>query len=141
MVNGRLLTLVALLLAGGLWIAAQQPPADPVAAMLALKPSLQALNVEKVRDNLFVIRGTGGNIAAFVTARGVVLVDSGLPGWGQVVLDKLKTVTEKPVTTLINTHTHFDHASGNVEFPGSVEIVTHENTEANMNSVQESTKV
>jgi len=131
----RLLTLTALAIAGALTIgvgAAQQPPADPVAAMLALKPSLQALNVEKVRDNLFVIRGTGGNIAAFVTARGVVLVDSGLPGWGQTVLDKLKTVTDKPVTMLINTHTHFDHASGNVEFPGAVEIVTHENTKKYM---------
>jgi cyclase len=131
----RFFTLTALAITGALTIrigAAQQPTADPVAAMLAQKPSAQALNVEKVRDNLFVIRGTGGNIAAFVTGKGVVLVDSGLPGWGQVVLDKLKTVTDKPVTTLINTHTHFDHASGNVEFPGSVEIVTHENTKKYM---------
>ena len=112
--------------------AAQGPPADPVAAMLAAKPAAAALTVEKARDNLFVIRGTGGNIAAFVTSRGVVLVDSGLPGWGQVVLDKLKTVTDKPVTTLINTHVHFDHAAGNVEFPPTVEIVTHENTKKYM---------
>jgi len=79
-----------------------------------------------------VIRGSGGNIAAFVTSKGVVMVDAGLPGWGQAILDTLKTVTDKPVTTLINTHTHFDHASGNVEFPATVEIVTHENTKKYM---------
>ena len=55
--------------------------------------SYAALSVEKVRDNLFVIRGAGGNVAAFVTGAGVVMVDSGLPGWGQLILDKLKTVT------------------------------------------------
>jgi len=124
----RAATLFVLLFAGALSIAAQQPPTDPVAAMLAQKPSFDALRVETVRDNLFVIRGSGGNIAAFVTSKGVVMVDSGLPGWGQVILDKLRTVTDKPVTTLINTHVHFDHAAGNVEFPPTVEIVTHQNT-------------
>jgi cyclase len=125
----RTLTLAVLLLAGALSIAVTaQAPADPVAAMVAQRPSLDALTIEKVRDNLFVIRGAGGNVAAFVTSKGVLLVDSGLPGWGQVILDKLKRVTAKPVITLVNTHVHFDHASGNVEFPGNVEIVTHENT-------------
>ncbi len=117
--------------------AAPQAPADPVAAMLAQKPSLEALSVEKVRDNLFVIRGAGGNVAAFVTGAGVVMVDSGLPGWGQLILDKLKTVTSKPVTTLINTHAHFDHAYGNVEFPPTVDIVTHANAKLAMQQVKQ----
>ena len=130
----RSAVLLILVLVGALSIAvrAQQAPFDPVAAMLAQKPSLEALSVETVRPNLFVIRGAGGNIAAFVTSTGVVMVDAGLPGWGQTILDKLKTVTDKPVRTLINTHVHFDHAAGNVEFPATVEIVTHENTKKSM---------
>src|SRR5687767_14750949 len=92
------------------------------------KPSADALMVEKVKNNLFVLRGGGGNTAAFVTAKGVVLVDTKLPGWGQPLIQKLRTITDKPVTTIINTHFHFDHASGNVEFPANVEVVTHENT-------------
>ncbi len=130
----RVVPLTALVLVGLLSIAvrAAQQPVDPVAAMLAQKPSPDALRVETVRDNLFVIRGSGGNIAAFVTGKGVVMVDAGLPGWGQVILDKLKTVTDKPVTTLINTHVHFDHAAGNVEFPPTVDIVTHANTKKYM---------
>src|SRR5262245_20126487 len=87
-----------------------------------------AIQVDKIRDNLYVLRGGGGNTAAFITADGVVLVDTKLPGWGKPILDKLKEITDKPVTTIINTHTHFDHVSGNVEFPATVEVVTHQNT-------------
>jgi len=95
-------------------------------------PSADALMVEKVRSNLFVLRGGGGNTAVFVTAGGVVLVDTKLPGWGQPLIQKVKTLTDKPVTTIINTHAHFDHASGNVEFPATVEVVTHQNTKTYM---------
>ena len=78
------------------------------------------------------MRGGGGNSAVFITANGVVVVDTKNPGWGQPLLDKIKTVTDKPITTIINTHTHGDHVSGNVEFPATVEVVTHENTAKNM---------
>ena len=96
------------------------------------KPSADALMVEKVKNNLFVLRGGGGNTAVFITAGGVVLVDTKLPGWGQPLIQKVRTLTDKPVTTIINTHAHFDHASGNVEFPANVEIVTHQNTKTYM---------
>jgi glyoxylase-like metal-dependent hydrolase (beta-lactamase superfamily II) len=62
----------------------------------------------------------------------VTVVDTKNPGWGQPILEKIKELTPKPVTMLINTHTHGDHVSGNVEFPATVDIVTHENTAANM---------
>src|SRR5436309_11462046 len=90
--------------------------------------------IEKVKDNLYYIfePASGGNTAAFVTDSGVVLVDAKNPGWGQEILRQLHTVTDKPVTTIINTHTHFDHTGSNTEFPASVEFVAHENTRANM---------
>ena len=49
----------------------------------------------------------------FITDLGVVLVDTKLAGWGQPLMDKIKTVTTKPVTTIINTHTHGDHNGSN----------------------------
>src|SRR5262245_4930933 len=61
---------------------------------------------EKVADNLYMIPGQGGNTAAFIVANGVVLVDTKLANNGQAILDQLKTVTSKPVTHIINTHTH-----------------------------------
>ena len=76
--------------------------------------------------------GGGGNTAAFITADGVVVVDTKLAGWGQAILDQIKTVTPKPVTMIINTHTHGDHVGSNVEFPATVDVVAQENTKANM---------
>jgi glyoxylase-like metal-dependent hydrolase (beta-lactamase superfamily II) len=106
----------------------QPPPAKPV------------LEIQKLRDNLYLI-GTGsgvgpnfigGNTAVFVTERGVVVVDTKLAGWGQAMLDKIKTVSDRPVTMVINTHTHNDHTGSNTEFPATVEFVAHENTRANL---------
>lgn len=87
------------------------------------------VEVEQLEDNLFVLRGGGGNSVAFVTSDGVVLVDTKVPGWGQPLIDKIRELTPNPVTTIINTHTHFDHVSGNVDFPATVDIVAHENTQ------------
>jgi glyoxylase-like metal-dependent hydrolase (beta-lactamase superfamily II) len=106
-------------------------------AVVAQQGGAQApkvVDVEKLKDNLFVLRGAngGGNTAVFITSTGVVVVDAKNPGWGQPILDKIKTLTNKPVTTLINTHTHGDHVSGNVEFPSTVDIIVQENTKTNM---------
>ena len=92
----------------------------------------RVIEVEKLRDNVFVLKGGGGNTGVFVQTNGVTVVDTKNPGWGQPILDKIKELTSKPVTTLINTHTHGDHVSGNVEFPATVDIVTQENTKTNM---------
>jgi cyclase len=92
--------------------------------------------VEKLKDNLFVLKGGGGNTAVFLTTDGVVVVDTKNPGWGQPILDAIKKITDKPVRTIINTHTHGDHVSGNVAFPATVDVVTHVNTKVNMEAMR-----
>ena len=92
----------------------------------------RVVEVEKLKDNLFVLKGGGGNTTVFVQADGITVVDTKNPGWGQPILDKIKELSPKPVTTIINTHTHGDHVSGNVEFPATVDIVVQENTATNM---------
>lgn len=54
-----------------------------VSAAAFQQPATQAkvVTVEKVKDNLFVMRGGGGNSAVFVTATGVAVVDTKNPGW------------------------------------------------------------
>jgi cyclase len=84
--------------------------------------------IEKVRDNLYVIPGAGGNTSVFVTQGGVVLVDTKLPNNGEAILNQVRRVTDKPVSTIINTHSHPDHIGSNDYFPASVDVVTHENT-------------
>src|SRR5262249_35504968 len=122
----RRTVVLGLLLAVGALAAAQAQHPDPNAP--------KVIDVEKLKDNLYVFRGAngGGNTAVFITASGVVVVDAKNPGWGTPILSKIKELTPKPVTILINTHTHGDHVSGNVEFPATVDIVVQENTKTNM---------
>lgn len=97
--------------------------------------------IQKVKDNLYVIAGsdptdrskfTGGNVGVFVTDAGVVLVDTKLANYGAQIMEQVKSVTNKPVTTIINTHTHGDHTGSNEFFPATVDFVAHDNTKTNM---------
>lgn len=108
----------------------QQPP------QRAVLPDLQ-----KVKDNFYIIGSsspvdrstfTGGNTGVFITEAGVVVVDTKLANYGPDILAKIRAVTSKPVTMIINTHTHGDHTGSNEGFPATVDIVAHENTKANM---------
>jgi cyclase len=125
----RVTVLGALVVIGGLTaaIVAQQQPRPPL-------PDLT-----KVKENLYVITSstpgpefTGGNTGVFVTESGVIVVDTKLSGYGPTILERIKKVTNKPVTMIINTHTHGDHTGSNEAFPVTVDIVAHENTKANM---------
>ena len=115
---------------------AQGPSAD----------AIKATQIEKVKDNLYIITGSGaenqatfsgGNVAVFITDAGVTLVDSKLPGFGPTILERIKTVTNKPVTRIINTHTHGDHTGSNGSFGASVESIVHENARASMAKMPE----
>jgi glyoxylase-like metal-dependent hydrolase (beta-lactamase superfamily II) len=139
----RCLVLGALIGIGSLSIIVagfQAPPAGPTQAALA------ATKIERVKNNLYIITGSGvantkafsgGNTAVFITNAGVVVVDTKLPGWGPTILQRIKTVTEMPVTTIINTHTHLDHTGSNEAFGTMVDSVVHENTKANMAMMDE----
>jgi cyclase len=99
------------------------------------------IRLEKVRDNLYLITGgrmspTQGGISGvttvFVAAGGAVIIDTKYPGFGNRILEQVKSVTSKPVSMIVNTHTHGDHTGSNTEFPGTVDVVAHENTKTNM---------
>ncbi len=128
----RTTVLAGLVAAGTLAVAAAGQQAQSRAAL----PDPQ-----KVKDNLYVIMAsnpmprsefTGGNTGIFITDAGVTIVDTKLAGYGHDIIAKVKALTTKPITTIINTHTHGDHTGSNEAFPASVEIVAHENTKANM---------
>ena len=84
--------------------------------------------IKIVRDNLYVIPGAGGNTTVFVTQAGIVLVDTKLANNGAAILSQVRTVSDRAVSMIINTHSHPDHIGSNDYFPASVEKVTHENT-------------
>jgi cyclase len=120
----RFVVLSTILIAGAIsLLAAQQQPQPRPAA---------PLEMQKVKENLYVITGGGGNTAAFIISKGVVLVDTKNPGMGPGILEKVKSVTDKPVTMIINTHTHGDHVGSNSAFTGNVEFIAQENCKASM---------
>ena len=85
----RFVLLGAIVIVGAVGIAAQQQD----------KP----LTIEKVRENLFMIRGGGGNTAAFITTKGVVLVDTKDPGMGP---GQTYTVTPDDTTAVYEWYCH-----------------------------------
>ena len=124
----RIIVLTVLIAAGAVsYVVAQQGGEKP-----------KVVEVEKLKDNLFVLKGDGGggNTTVFVQSNGITVVDTKNPGWGAPILEKIKELSPKPVTTIINTHTHGDHVSGNVEFPATVDIVVQENTATNMKAMK-----
>ena len=100
MKRGVLLSLLMGIGALSLTIAAQRggPPPDQAP---------KVVQVDKISDNLYVLKGGGGNTAVFVMANGVTVVDTKLPGWGRPLLDKIKTVTNKPITTIVTRNVYF----------------------------------
>ena len=135
----RVYVLVAIVLAGAAgtaWqeLSAEQAPAGQGQAAAQGRGGAAAGvgAIQKLTPNVYWIPGAGGNSTVYVGANGVVLVDTKLANNGQAILDQIRTVTDKPITHIINTHTHGDHSGSNVFFPATVEIVTQENTKANM---------
>jgi cyclase len=92
--------------------------------------------IQHVRDNLYKVPGAGGNTTVFIREDGVVLVDTKLANNGEAILKQVRTVTDKPVTMIINTHQHPDHNGSNDYFknqkPNYIEVVAHENVKKAM---------
>ena len=80
------------------------------AAQRAAEPA-PSNKIEHIKGNLYKIFDgcSCGNTTVFVTDKGVVLVDTKVARNGQFILDQVKTVTDKPVIMMINTHIHPDH--------------------------------
>src|SRR6185295_8804326 len=94
----------------------------------------KAFRFNKVKDGLYHAVGTGalavvGNSSIIVNDADVIVVDDHVsPAAAWVLLEEIKSITDKPVRTVINTHFHFDHAHGNQIFDSRVDIIGHEFT-------------
>jgi cyclase len=100
-------------------------------------PSKISLKVTKVAGQIYVIEDTtrefsGGNIGVSIGADGIVLVDDKFAVLAPKIEAALKTISDKPVRFIINTHFHGDHTDGNAAFGSKSIVIAHHNTRKRM---------
>jgi glyoxylase-like metal-dependent hydrolase (beta-lactamase superfamily II) len=71
------------------------------------------IHVLPVQGNVYMLVGAGGNITMQVADDGILLVDTGVARMSDKVLAAIRTVSDKPIRYIINTHAHADHTGGN----------------------------
>src|SRR5499427_2160837 len=95
------------------------------------------LRIDKVKDDLYMISGEGGNVAVYVTNDGVLLVDDMFDRNHADILARVKTVTDKPIRYVVNTHQHDDHAGGDLKMLSIAEVIAHRNVRANLTNIKQ----
>ncbi|MGO7163879.1 MBL fold metallo-hydrolase, partial [Rhizobium johnstonii] len=95
------------------------------------------ISTHKLRNGITILEGSGGNIAVLGSKDGLVMVDAGISVSQKQMTKVLSDISPDPVSHLINTHWHFDHADGN-PWIGSdgAKIIAHENTRKYLSQVQ-----
>jgi cyclase len=116
---------------------AAQPQTDQVAQMRAQMAAVP-LQSQKLRDNLSMLYGPGGNMLALNGPDGKVLVDSSFQSVAPKLKQALDDLGPAPMKILVNTHWHFDHTDGNAHLHAAgATIVAHENTRKRLSTPQD----
>jgi glyoxylase-like metal-dependent hydrolase (beta-lactamase superfamily II) len=91
----------------------------------------------KLRNNVSVLEGSGGNVAVLTGPDGQVLIDAGIGVSRPQMAKALADLSADPITHLINTHWHFDHTDGNTWLNSAgAKIIAQENTRKYLSEVQ-----
>jgi glyoxylase-like metal-dependent hydrolase (beta-lactamase superfamily II) len=85
------------------------------------------LRIEEVKDGLYNIIGSGGNVGALVTSEGVILIDDKFEENYDGIVESVRSVTDQPIKYVINTHYHADHSGGNTRFLEVAEVISTRN--------------
>lgn len=84
-------------------------------------------------DNIYMVTGAGGNMAAVVGKEGLLLIDSQYAELAEKIQATLAALSPAPLTTLINTHMHGDHVGGNAALAANANIIAHKNVRIRLN--------
>jgi glyoxylase-like metal-dependent hydrolase (beta-lactamase superfamily II) len=92
------------------------------------------MRTHKIAEGVYLFHGTGMNAMAVIADEEVILVDTMMNGWWGLALEAaLRRVTDKPVTTIINTNSHPSHSGNNFRFAGDgVSVIAHEQTRSRL---------
>ena len=105
------------------------PQRESPVAIIRRAAATAKISIQKLRGNVFVVEGSGGNIAVLPGPDGKLLVDAGITASRAAITEALASISPDPVRHLINTHWHFDHTDGNDWLHSlGAEITAHQNT-------------
>ncbi len=71
------------------------------------------IQIDEVSENIYMLTGQGGNIGVFKNEKGLFIIDDQFAKLSDKILTNLKTISDQPVTMVMNTHFHGDHTGGN----------------------------
>jgi cyclase len=92
------------------------------------------MKVTKVAGNVYMLQGAGGNIGASVGDDGIVVIDDQYAPLADKIQAALKSIADKPIRFIINTHYHEDHTGGNTYFQKQAPIIAHDNVRKRLES-------
>jgi cyclase len=108
----------------------------------AVKPTPTPDHHERKADDVFKLKplsggvyalhGRGGNVGFFVGPEAVIVVDSQFKDIAPGIVEQIRTVTDRPIQYLINTHHHGDHTGGNEVFRQFAVIIAQDNVRKRM---------
>lgn len=108
----------------------------PILAKLALSVSCvvyssiamaNEVKVKNVREQVYVITGSGGNIGLLNANKGLLLIDDKFAPMAEAIEAAMKSVSDKKLKYVVNTHYHGDHTGGNKHFSKLAPIFAHHN--------------
>ena len=101
--------------ASGGWLTPREAFAEARGLVTLFKDSaaVSPIVTHKLRNNISVLEGSGGNVGVLAGPDGKVLIDAGIGVSRPQITKALADLGAEPITHLINTHWHFDHTDGN----------------------------
>ena len=125
--------------AGTGWLTPREAFAEARGLVSLIKDSAATSPIvtHRLRNNISVLEGSGGNIAVLTGPDGKVLIDAGIGVSQPQITRALDALGADPITHLVNTHWHFDHADGNAWLHAAgARIIAQENTRKYLSEVQ-----
>jgi cyclase len=89
-------------------------------------PPPPQFRLEKVSEHVWCLFGQGGNVGILATDAGVIVVDDQYENVAPGIVEQIRSISDKPIRYLVNTHYHGDHTGGNPVFKPLTEIVAHD---------------
>jgi glyoxylase-like metal-dependent hydrolase (beta-lactamase superfamily II) len=88
----------------------------------------EKISTVKLRDNIYLLYGVGGNIVCQTGKDGKILIDCQFSAGASHLMTALRAIDDHPLRLLINTHWHLDHTNANPDMHNAgARIIAHVN--------------